>query len=74
MKGIQSAMCEANWDFFSRAAGPIRNRNMLVLKPTAVLAFPGGTGTASMKKLARSAGIHVMEMKENMLVEEVNWQ
>ncbi len=73
MNGIQSAMCEANWDFFNRAAGPIRNRNMLMLNPTAVLVFPGGTGTANMKKVALATGIHVMEMTDTLLPEEMNW-
>ena len=52
-RGIQEVKCPANWDFYKKAAGPIRNRAMLGLRPDYVIAFPGGTGTADMKKAAR---------------------
>lgn len=52
----------ANWDRHGRAAGPIRNQQMLdVGKPDIVLAFPGGRGTANMKKLATKAGVPIVE-------------
>ncbi len=53
----------ANWDRDGRTAGPIRNGQMLREgKPTVVIAFPGGSGTAHMKHIAASAGIPVLEI------------
>ena len=53
----------ADWKQHGRAAGPIRNREMLARKPNLVIAFPGGRGTADMVRQAKSAGIPVMEVK-----------
>lgn len=54
----------ANWKEHGRAAGPIRNQQMLVEgKPDLVVAFPGGNGTAHMVKIAREAGVEVIEFK-----------
>lgn len=44
-------------------AGPKRNAVMLTLMPDAVIAFPGGKGTADMVRQARAAGIPVWEPK-----------
>lgn len=53
----------ADWDKHGKAAGPIRNQRMLAEgKPDLVVAFPGGKGTAHMKRLARDAKIKVMEI------------
>lgn len=59
-KGIQWVTAHANWHFYNGAAGPIRNKNMRdLLNPDCVVAFPGGTGTAGMIKLARESKINV---------------
>lgn len=53
----------ANWDKHRKAAGPIRNQQMLDEgKPDVVLAFPGGRGTADMVKRAKKAGVRVIEV------------
>jgi hypothetical protein len=53
----------ADWDKYGRAAGPIRNKQMLLEgKPDLVVAFPGGRGTAGMIKLAKEAGVPVLEV------------
>lgn len=53
----------ADWKKYGRSAGPRRNQQMLDEgKPDVVAAFPGGAGTASMKSLARRAGIKVVEV------------
>jgi hypothetical protein len=45
------------------SAGPERNKRMLrEFKPDAVVAFPGGRGTADMVAQAREAGIKVIEV------------
>lgn len=50
----------ADWDAHKKAAGPIRNRQMLVEgKPDLVVAFPGGSGTANMISQAQKAGVKV---------------
>ena len=52
----------AQWNTEGRAAGPKRNQRMLDQgHPTEVLAFPGGTGTADMKRRARTAGVPVLD-------------
>lgn len=57
--GHPSFTCDANWDYYgNRRAGPIRNGWMATfMRPSFVLHFPGGTGTADMVKRARSLGI-----------------
>lgn len=50
----------ANWKHEGRAAGPLRNKAMLQFgAPDAVLAFPGGRGTAGMVELAVNAGVKI---------------
>lgn len=51
----------ADWKAHGKAAGPIRNREMLKYRPDAVIAFPGGSGTADMMKAADKEGVLVLE-------------
>lgn len=51
----------ARWAKFGKAAGPIRNSQMLDWKPDLVVAFPGGRGTADMIHRAEAAGIRVVQ-------------
>lgn len=63
--GVQEVRCDANWQYWGKAAGAARNRSMLALSPDLVVAFPGGTGTAHMVRIAEAAGIKVwMPMQE----------
>lgn len=52
-----------DWSVHGRKAGPIRNANMLKLKPDCVIAFPGGKGTANMIMQATVAGVPVVTFK-----------
>lgn len=53
----------ADWERHGRAAGPIRNAEMLrAAKPDVVVAFPGGKGTADMVRRAKAAGVDVIEV------------
>jgi len=53
----------ADWEKHGKAAGYIRNQQMLNEgKPDLVVAFPGGKGTAMMVSLAKKAGIEVIEV------------
>lgn len=52
-----------DWTKHGRAAGPIRNQQMLDEgKPHLVVAFPGNTGTADMIRRAEAAGIPVLKV------------
>ena len=49
----------ARWDIYGRAAGPIRNSQLLDEKPDLVIAFQGGRGTADIVRQAEDRGIAV---------------
>lgn len=57
--GIKLTRCRAEWEKYKKRAGPIRNRQMLELKPDGVVAFPGGAGTADMCRAAEESGVPV---------------
>lgn len=60
-QGIPVQTFEADWETHGRAAGPIRNKQMLDEgKPDLVVAFEGGIGTANMVRQAREAGVKVL--------------
>ncbi len=57
----------ADWNRYGKGAGHIRNKQMLDEgKPDLVVAFPGGKGTANMVKLAKEAGVEVIEVEEQL--------
>lgn len=61
--GTPEISCPADWTRYRKAAGPIRNQQMLdEHTPGVVVAFPGGRGTADMIRRARKAGIPVLEI------------
>ena len=52
----------ANWRKHGKAAGPIRNREMIEKgNPSLVIAFPGGKGTTNMLSLAAEYGLDTIE-------------
>jgi len=52
----------AQWGLHGDRAGPHRNAEMLTrFRPTNVVAFPGGSGTANMIHLATKSGLVVWE-------------
>lgn len=54
----------ARWKQEGKAAGPLRNQRMLdQFKPDAVVAFPGGRGTADMVRRAVENGVRVIDAK-----------
>jgi hypothetical protein len=66
---VECVVYRADWAKHGRAAGPIRNRQMLDEgRPTLVVAFPGGRGTADMIRRARSAGIEVAVIDKDCMV------
>ena len=66
--GIKETIFPANWTLYGKAAGPIRNREMLEKgKPDLVIAFYSGkktSGTQNMVKLARTANVFVIEFRK----------
>jgi hypothetical protein len=62
--GIARATIHANWAYYGKKAGPIRNKTMLTLNPGGLIAFPGGIGTEGMIKLAVAAGVKVMRVQK----------
>jgi hypothetical protein len=53
---------KADWATHSKAAGPIRNREMAKYAD-AVALFPGGRGTESMRREAVKAGIEIFDYR-----------
>lgn len=65
-RGVTLDGYRADWQQHGRAAGPIRNQQMIEKgRPDIVVAFPGGRGTADMIRRARNAGIPVMEAQND---------
>lgn len=59
----QLEVYKADWDKHGKAAGPIRNVQMLKEgKPDLGVAFPGGRGTAHMTSILKEAGVPVREL------------
>lgn len=62
-RGLHGRRFPADWKTHGPAAGPIRNQRMLDEgKPTLVIAFPGGRGTADMVHRANKAGVEVVHI------------
>ena len=62
-RGVPEVGYPADWRREGRAAGPRRNATMLkVEQPDAVIAFPGGRGTADMIRRAVEAGVPVYDL------------
>lgn len=52
----------ADWKTHGKAAGPIRNQQMIDIgKPDIAVEFPGGKGTADMRSRLDKAGIKVLD-------------
>lgn len=69
-RGVASLRMTPDWDRYGRAAGMIRNNEMLMKLisnaaagyDVAVVAFPGGKGTANMIAIAKKRNINVIEV------------
>jgi hypothetical protein len=63
-RGIAHEVFKADWEGQGSKAGPLRNLRMLEEgRPDLVIAFPGRSGTAHMKRIAREAGVAVVEIE-----------
>jgi len=68
-RGVQPCGCPALWDYYRahgnvKSAGSIRNRNMLLLRPQLVIAFPGHNGTKNMLLGAALAGVPFIDLSD----------
>lgn len=64
--GIEVETYVADWHGFGRRAELIRNQRMIDEgRPTLVVAFPGGAGTADMVRRAREANVKVVMVEED---------
>lgn len=62
-RGIPCVEIAANWDFYGKRAGSLRNQWMFdIMKPSVCVAFPGGVGTANMVSICEKAGIFVKKL------------
>jgi hypothetical protein len=62
-KGLPTEPHNADWGRFGKAAGPIRNQEMVDSGLDLLIAFSGGRGTADMVRRARAAGVVVVEAR-----------
>lgn len=60
LAGVHCATMEPLWGHHGKAAGPLRNKALLSLKPDKVIAFPGGAGTNDCLKQAEGLGIRTI--------------
>lgn len=61
--GVPVDAYPADWDRLGKRAGALRNAQMLREgKPTLVIAFPGGAGTANMVEQSLTAGVPVLHV------------
>jgi hypothetical protein len=61
-RDVPKLIFRADWEKHGKAAGPIRNQQMLECKPHLVLAFRGGRGTADMVRRAKATRVPVIEV------------
>lgn len=62
--GVISVRCEANWTRHGKAAGSLRNKDMVNIGPHFCVAFPGGRGTVDAVEQCQQAGIPVIRVGE----------
>lgn len=63
-RGIPVEPYPAQWEMYGKAAGGIRNQQMIDEgEPEFALVFPGGVGTADMRRRLVAAGIQFEEVR-----------
>lgn len=64
LRNVGVTQVDADWNRLGKRAGPARNQTMLdTCEPDAVLAFPGGVGTADMIRRAEAKQVTVIFAK-----------
>jgi hypothetical protein len=67
-RGVSVKPFPADWNRYKKAAGVIRNQEMVNFGPDIVIAFPGGTGTADAMRRARLRRIPVIEVTKDRII------
>jgi hypothetical protein len=63
--GIPTKVFLPDWNKFYKAAGPIRNKEMLSIgKPDLVVAFPGKVGSQNMRDQTIKAGVELVVFQQ----------
>lgn len=62
-RGIPVKSFKANWTEYGRAAGPLRNTEMIQEKPDLIVSFDGGDGTADMVEQAYANSVKVYQVE-----------
>jgi hypothetical protein len=75
-QGVPCEVYMAEWERLGRKAGPTRNERMLAEgKPDLVVGFPGDRGTTHMCRVAREAGVEVIEVqRERTILSVPGWE
>lgn len=73
-RDVESRAFYPDWDRYGKAAGPIRNNQILNQSPDALVAFLGGRGTAHMTSAAERRGIPVYHAADILGSQELNLQ
>lgn len=60
--GYQTEPHLADWNKHGKAAGPIRNQEILDSGLHALIVFPGGRGTAHMTSICQRAGVEIWKV------------
>lgn len=58
----------ADWEQYGKAAGPLRNQEMVDSGLDLLVAFPGGRGTADMTARCKHAGIPIITVGDSAVV------
>lgn len=64
-RGTHCEVYPAKWKTHGRAAGPIRNLEMIASGIDVLVAFPGGRGTEHMVSSCLKKGIKVLRIEDN---------
>lgn len=65
-RGVRCLTLPADWKTHGKAAGPIRNKEMINLGyARTVVAFPGDAGTKNCVEQARRAGLKIFEVRHD---------
>ncbi len=62
--GLEVERYPADWEQYGKAAGHIRNQQMLDSGVDIAVEFPGGRGTADMRARLNKAGVPVIKYEE----------
>ena len=80
-RGMGTKRIAADWDKHGKAAGPIRNSQMLALKPALVIAFsndlPNSRGTLDTvkKAIAQKRAVYLVSRKNGeVVIEEISYK